>query len=213
MRTLSTVALCFCLSAAIAPAATISFVGDLRTDCDFGCDTLASDGEYAQFAAVLESFTLAAPSSAVAVTFSYGGGANGNGTIIPAGGFEPYLSLFDNAGNFLASTLFGETCPAGAGFYQGSCYDVKLDMGALAAGTYQIAISAYMNLSLAENNGPPSTLSDGFTGLGNLWEGEDLHYAFDVIIRDGGGPEIPEPSTWLLAAAGLACLRLFKPAR
>lgn len=213
MRTAGILALLFCLLIAIAPAATISYVGNLETDCDYGCDNLGTEGDYAQFAVALESFTLAAPSSVVAVSFSYGGGTNGNGALIAAGGFEPYLSLFDSAGNFLASTYFGETCPAGAALYQGFCYDVKLDMGTLAEGTYQIAISAYMNMSFAENNGPPLTLADGFTGLGNLWPGEDLHYAFDVIIRDGGGPEIPEPSTWLLAAAGLACLRLFKPAR
>ena len=30
-----------------------------------------------------------------AVTFSYGGGVNSNGTTIAQGGFEPYLSLFE----------------------------------------------------------------------------------------------------------------------
>jgi hypothetical protein len=49
-----------------------------------------------------------------AIAFSYGGGTNGNGTMVAEGGFEPYLNLFDSAGDFLASTFFGTTCPPGA---------------------------------------------------------------------------------------------------
>lgn len=190
-------------------ASTISFIGNLRdnanfTSCGSGC-TLGpgdSDGDYAQFAAVVETFNISQTSAVQAVTFSYGDGVNGEGAIISEGGFEPYLSLFDGAGNFLASTFFGTTCPAGAqvNSVSGFCYDVLLDAGVLAPGTYQIAISAFENLSFAENYGS-GLLSDGFTGLGNLADGEDLHYAFDVDVTSAA--PVPEPSTFFSTAAGL----------
>jgi len=193
-----------------ARADVISFAGDLRNDanvvsCGMGC-TLGpsnSDGDFAQWAAVVDDFTVSSTSIMEAITFSYGGGVNGNGQTIAQGGFAPYLSLFDASGNFLASTFFGTTCPAGANTntLSGECFDELLDGGTLAPGTYQIAISAFENLSLAENYGT-GTLADGFTGLGNLNPGEDLHYAFDVILTSTS--PTPEPSTGWLLVVGLA---------
>jgi hypothetical protein len=192
-----------------AKATSISYVGNLRTDanvtsCGSGC-TLGpanSDGDFAQYAAVVESFTVSQTSTVQAITFSYGGGVNGAGTTIAPGGFEPYLSLFDAGGDFLASTYFGTTCPAGANINpsSGFCYDVLLDGGVLAPGTYQIAISAYLNMSFAENLGT-GTLADGFTGLGNLFDPENLNYAFDVDLTPQA--PVPEPvSIILLGTAG-----------
>jgi len=192
------------LSAMAVRAEIISFTGNLRDDasvtaCGNGC-TLGvsnSDGEYAQYAAVIRDFTVSTTSAMQAVTFSYGGGVNGAGSTIPQGGFEPYLSLFDSGGNFLASTFFGTTCPAGANTNtdSGQCFDVLLDGGTLSTGDYQIAISAFENLSVAENSGT-GTLSDGFTGLGNLAQGEDLHFAFDIVLTNSAS--VPEPRTTLL---------------
>ncbi len=48
-------------------------------------------------------------------------------------------------------------------------------------------------MSYAENLGPPYLLSDGFTGLGNLGDGENLDYAFDVILS---AETVPEPATF-----------------
>ena len=201
------------LAASLLPAraSTISFTGDLRTDATFtscggGC-TLGpgnSDGDFAQWAAAIGDFHVGSTSTMEAITFSYGGGVNGDATVIAQGGFEPYLSLFDASGAFLASTFFGTTCPAGAQTNTNSseCFDVLLDGGTLAPGDYQIAISAFENMSFAENLGS-GTLADGFTGLGNLAPGEDLHYAFDVILTPQTSP-VPEPSSLgLLACAAL----------
>lgn len=125
----------------LANAETISFVGNLRTDanvtgCGSGCTLGPSntDGDYAQWAAVVDSFVVGTASQMRAITFSYGGGTNGAGTAIPEGGFEPYLSLFDASGNFLASTFFGTTCPAGANTntVSGQCFDELLDGGVLS---------------------------------------------------------------------------------
>lgn len=211
------------LVAAFAPSAlasTISYTGNLRSDADFtscgtGCTLGAgdTDSDYAQYAAVVESFTLSAASTVQVVSFSYGGGTNGNGTVIAEGGLEPYLSLFDQAGNFLSSTYYSVTCPAGANINtsSGECYDVLLDAGTLGAGTYQVALSAYENMSFAENYGS-GTLADGFTGIGNLMFGEDLHYAFDVNITAPTIPPspAPEPSTGSLVALALLGARLVR---
>jgi hypothetical protein len=189
----------------------LSFTGDLRTDatvigCGAGCTLgpASTDAEYAQWAAVVSDFHVGTTSAVKAITFSYGGGTNGAGTAIPEGGFEPYLSLFDSAGNFLVSTFAGTVCPSGAktNTMSGQCFDVLLDGGSLSAGDYEIAISAFENISFAENLGT-GKLADGFTGLGNLATGEDMHYAFDVILESSA--LVPEPkSLYLIALAVLA---------
>ncbi len=190
----------------------ISFTGNLRTsatftDCGSGC-TLGpanTDGEYAQWAAVAVKFVVPAASNVSALTFSYAGGINGNGAAIAQGGFEPYLSLFDSGGNFLASSGL-TSCPPGAhtNTLTGYCYDVGLIAGVLPAGTYSMTISAFENMSYAENPGG-YLLADGFTGLGNLAAGEDLHYAFDVVLASAIPPvATPEPATIaLVAMAGI----------
>ncbi len=199
-RTLVGLALMLALTGS-ATAATLSFSGDLRADANIiGCGTGCTldlgvggddDGTIAQWAGRVESFTLAGPSTGYAITFSSGGGVNGQGTAIAAGGFAPYLSLFNAAGAFLGSTYFAALIPP--------AYDVQLDFGPLSAGTYQIVISAWENMSFAENLGT-GALADGLVGLGNLFQGEDLHYAFDVVLQDA---TVPEPATILLLLGGL----------
>lgn len=192
-------------------ANTIFFSGNLRTDANVtGCGqscTLGpsdSDFDYAQFAAVVDTFTVTSTTTMTAVSYSYGGGTSQSGHTVAAGGLEPYLSLFDAAGNFLASTYLATTCPAGANTYDGNCYDVELDGGTLTAGTYYIALTAYANMSFAENYGA-GNLSDGFTGLGGLALDEDLHYAFDVILPSNTVPPpvVPEPNYVFLAGIAL----------
>jgi hypothetical protein len=197
-----------------AAAATISFTGNLKTDATFvdcgpGCQLIpanSDDTDYAQYAAVVRTFNVGTSSLMSALSFSYGGGVNGAGTSILGGGLQPYLSLFDSSGNFLASTFFGTTCPPGAvtNSTSGQCYDVLLNGGTLAPGTYRIALTAYSNLSFAENLGA-GTLADGFTGLGNLAFGEDLHYAFDVILTSAGTSPVPEPGSLALVFGALLC--------
>jgi hypothetical protein len=196
------------LLAAIGPAraGTLFFSGDLRTDGS-GCpDSCSTDSDYAQYAAVVDIFTVSTTSTMHAITFSFGGGTSGTGASVLPGGLEPYLSLFDSGGNFMTSTFDpAATCPAGANTFNGSCLDVRLDGGVLAPGTYSIALTAFENMSWAENLGDPSLhLSDGFTGLGNLAPGEDLHYAFDVVL-DSTTPA-PEPGSGMLLLMASALL-------
>lgn len=194
-------------------ANVVFFSGNLRTDatvidCGIFCTLgpLNTDGDYAQWAAFVTSFTVNTPSTMEAITYGFGGGTSLTGAIVPAGGLEPYLSLFDSGGNFLASTLFGAYCPPGAGTVGGNCFDVLLDGGLLAPGTYHIALTAFENQSLAENPGG-ATLADGFNGLGNLGVGENLDYAFDVILPTN----VPEPGGTALFLIGAAALCLCKP--
>ena len=186
-------------------AGTLFFSGNLRTDatvtdCGPMCTLGASntDGDFAQWAAFVTSFTLGSASDVQAITYGYGGGTSVTGPAVNPGGLEPYLTLFDAAGNFVASTFSGTYCPSGAQFFNGQCNDVLLDAGVLAAGTYQIALTAFSNLSFAENLGT-GTLADGFTGLGNLFDGESLDFAFDVVTTSQTAT--PEPATWLLCLA------------
>jgi hypothetical protein len=197
-------------------ANTIFFSGNLRTnatvlDCGSGC-TLGSsntDGDYAQWAAVVKTFVVNTATTMQAVTYGYGGGTSKTGAVVPAGGLEPYLSLFDSNGDFLASTFSGTTCPTGANTLAGNCFDVLLDGGLLGPGTYEIALTAFENMSFAENYGPPLKLADGFTGLGSLGTGENLNYAFDVILPSN--VSAPEPGTvaMFLLGCGTLFLRRF----
>lgn len=195
---------------------TLFYSGDLRTGsnitaCGSGCTLQAADTDatWAQWAGFSVPFTLASPFDVTAITYGFAGGTSATGAVVAAGGFEPYFSLFDASGNFLDSTYLGTTCPAGAGSVGGNCYDVKLDAGTLAAGSYTLVLTAYENMSLAENTGS-GTLADGFTGLGNLNGAENLNYAFDLNLPNpvptgGGGepPLIPEPPSWSLLLTGL----------
>ena len=137
--------------------------------------------------------------------FGWGGGTSATGAAVAGGGLEPYLSLFDSAGNFLASS-FNSGCPPGGNFIGPDCFDVQFDAGILAPGNYQLALTAWQNLSFAENLGS-GTLADGFTGLGNLGFTENLNYAFDLNIQ-----EAPEPGTagLLLIGACSGALRIIE---
>jgi hypothetical protein len=118
---------------------------------------------------VLYSFTLA---TATSVHFT---AAGADVALI-----DPYLSIFSGLG---ASASF-LTSYSGAAF--GDSIDVTQNLN---AGNHMVALSAFLNLSFAENLGF-GTLGDGFTGLGNFTGG--THY--DLTIDTGIAP-VPEPSS------------------
>jgi hypothetical protein len=213
--------LLFSVALAVPVRAEVLFYsGNLRSNANItGCGPSCtldpindSDATYAQWAAFSVSFLLNHPFDVTAVTYSYGGGASLTGPIVAAGGFEPYFSLFDGSGNFLASTYLGVTCPPGANTFNGFCYDVKLDAGVLPAGSYTLVLSEYTNILLAENLGSPYKLADGMTGLGNLNGTENLKFAFDLILP-ASTTAAPEPASGELLLMGIALVAVARPRR
>jgi len=134
---------------------------------------------------VLYPFTLSAPGTVTIQSWGYGGssgapgGTNAAGAVIGGGGFDPYVSLFSATGptaTFLASNDDG-LCPPGT-IADALCGDSTLTTGVLPAGSYTLAISAFLNMSLAENLGS-GTLGDGFVGLGSFGTRTNS-YAVDI---------------------------------
>jgi len=98
-----------------------------------------------------------------------------------------------------------------AATFNANCFDVELNCGLLAASSYTIVISAFENISLAENVGT-GTLTDGFSGLGNLNGAENLNYAFDLNLS----PTIastPEPTAGIMLLTGIALIAARFPHR
>src|SRR4051794_23762944 len=47
------------------------------------------------------NFSILDPADVTLRTLSYGGGTSANGNVITPGGFDPIITLFDDAGNFI----------------------------------------------------------------------------------------------------------------
>jgi hypothetical protein len=102
-------------------------------------------------------FTLDEPSTVTAITYSYAGGTQADGNAVPAGGFDPMLTLFSEAGLKLADNDDGIGAPFDPN--TGDAFDAELSV-VLAAGAYVLALTQYDNFSLGD-------LADGFAESGN----------------------------------------------
>jgi hypothetical protein len=153
-------------------------------------------------------FTLAGTDLQVQ-SYGYGGtanapgGVNAAGSVIPSGGFDPYLSLFKGMGSsatFLASNDDG-LCPPGAP--APACADPTLLLSGLTAGPYVLALTVFDNFSFAENLGS-GTLGDGFIGLGDYFDQasgtvRSSNFALDIGSTGAITPTpIPEPGALVL---------------
>jgi hypothetical protein len=142
-------------------------------------------------------------------TFGYGGtgnmpgGTNATGFVIPAGGFDPIIALYNGAiggGGTLvgldddqASSPFGATpCGPGSGVASPNCRDSRLVFNNLPTGTYTLAMSVFPNFPGANENTPYAGGLSDFAGRTN-------HYAVDVVA-------IPEPVPAVLVGSGLLAL-------
>jgi hypothetical protein len=167
---------------------------------------------------LLYAFTLSAPSTLTIQSYGYGGassapgGRNAAGSVILAGGFDTYVSLFSGTGagaTFLASNDDG-VCPPGNSVP--ACHDSTLVMPSLAAGSYTLALSVFDNFSFAENFGS-GTLGDGFIGLGDYFDASSgtvrtSNYAVDLSASSLVVAAVPEPAAWPMETAGLVALLL-----
>jgi len=108
------------------------------------------------------------------------------------GGVDPYFTLFTGSGptaTFLDSNNAQATTTGGDFTWTGS----------LGAGTYEIALGSFENLSFAENLGS-GTLGDGFIFLGDPNSLGSGAYALAVTAS------VPEPTTAWLLGVGMAAL-------
>jgi hypothetical protein len=156
-----------------ASAASISLQGTLALSAGAANNTAAY------------TFFVSAASTVTIQSYGYGGsgsapgGTNLVGTVIPAGGFDPYISVFTGAGplaTFLASNDDGSCRPGTSS--AGLCGDSALSLS-FGPGTYTLVVEAFDNMSLAENLGS-GTLGDGFTGLGNFDPLRTNNFAIDI---------------------------------
>jgi hypothetical protein len=161
------IAIAFALAALLAPRAKAdSYTGTLSTPED----------TYSLVFKVLGTSN----ENVTAQSWSFGGGTNAAGTLIPAGGFDPFLGLFsgtgssaslvtDAMGNPIASSddlsnysSFMGCAPAATINLDGTiCGDVTLS-ASLAPGTYTLLLSDAAYISNAANDGS-GTIGDGFT--------------------------------------------------
>ena len=175
------------VSAGPVAASPISVAGDFTS---LGLDP--------QFDPFLYLFRVKSVSDVTIKTWGYGGGTNAAGQVIPAGGFDPIVSLFSGAGD---GALFldrnDDECP--------TCPDSTLAMPGRLPGYYTLALTPFQNNPWAYiDPGTYSTLGDGFNGLGALTDQNDdvrtAAFAFDIT---GDVEPMPEPSTLLLVGGGL----------
>lgn len=185
------------LASSLASAANFSFTGSFAAD-----DSVQ-----------LFSFTLASTDTVTLRTYSYAGGINGAGIVVPRGGFDPILSLFDNAGVLINENDDGfsnvPTDPV-----TGQQFDSYL-FTKLAAGTYTVSITQFDNFA----NGP--SLSNGFirTGSSNFTsefvcsngrfcditgDNRNPNWAFDVQgVTSATVVSTPEPGMAALVGVGM----------
>ena len=164
-------ALCMLQSVSVM-ADDFSFTGNLSNDDDV------------QFF----DFTVGVTSTVTMRTYSYAGGTNADGDVIPAGGFDPILALFDASENLIDQNDDGDGVPTDP--VSGNAWDTLLEVE-LAPGDYTVAVSQYANFAI----GP--TLSDGFDGSGTSGFVDDdgntrtSFWAFDVLNVTGA--EVVDP--------------------
>ncbi len=188
------IALLLCSSQAVSADATLanfSFTGSFSNDSDV------------QFF----DFLLSADSSTVLIdTLSLNGGTNGVGEVITGGGFNPYLSLWDQStGNWVFDTKAKNTADEAV-----ISSTVSYSYGTLLAGNYILALSQFDNVAAGTNlsegfaadlgltsfaGSPPFTLNGG---------GGSGHWAVDIQNVDSASiSAVPLPGAFGFMVSGL----------
>lgn len=170
------------------------------------------------------NFNVGALSSVTLRTWSYAGGTNAAGTVIPRGGFDPILAVFNSLGVRIGQNDDGGAAYVPADSVTGRYYDTYLNVS-LNPGSYRVSVMQYNNFSgvnlsdgFVRDGQPNFTLSLPNTPVGStgfFWDAtgnqRDGHWAFDILNVQGADiGTVPEPSTFLLVAAGLAGAALLR---
>jgi hypothetical protein len=130
-------------------------------------------------------------------SFGYGGRTNAAGALIPAGGFDTYVSIFNGWGP--AATFLGSNDDGCLG-----CPDSAITTSPLTVGNYTVVLSVFDNFSFAENLGT-GTLGDGFIGLGSYFSGGSFRtsdYAIDIEFAT----PVPEPRAGAVVLLGIIAI-------
>lgn len=192
-------------TAAPAVATNFSFTGTFQEDDDVQ----------------LFPFTTTGSSNIVLRAYSYAGGTNAAGQVIPRGGFDTILALFDGSGNLINQNDDGGPINVGTDPLTGRAWDTYLSLPLLPAGSYTASITQYDNFAIGPNlsNGFAEQGNGNFTGPFTGHPGGSFYdvsgvptfnqrtnfWAFDVL---GATTATPEPGSVVLAgmAAGALCL-------
>jgi hypothetical protein len=176
----ATLALAATLAGATTYAGNLGDAGNAAlVGSDLGAPDFTDENAIANNVALYTFTTLAGTVSIVSTGFA-------------GGGVDPYFTLFSGSG--ATATLFDSN------YVQATSTGGDFTWtGTLAAGTYEIALGSFENMSYAENPGG-YTLGDGFSGLGDPNSLHDGSYALNLTTQ------VPEPSEALLLAVGLAAL-------
>jgi hypothetical protein len=185
-----------------ANAANFSFTG-----------SFTGDGDVQLF-----NFSVGATSSVTLLTTSYAGGTNAAGTVIPRGGFDPILALFNSSGVLInQNDDGGSNVPADS--VTGAHFDTFLQ-SPLAPGNYTVSVMQYNNFAVGPN------LSNGFSASGATFtsifgcsngsfcdvttDNRTNQWAFDILNVDSGEQvsAVPLPAALPLFATGLGALGL-----
>jgi hypothetical protein len=191
------------LCAAQAFGASFSFTGVFSTD-----------DQLQQF-----NFKLSSTATVTLHTWSYAGGTNQAGMVISRGGFDPWLSLYLQAGDELYSVDNGTCMDVGTDSVTGACRDSFISQSLIGPGLYTFILSQSNN----EPNG--QQLKYGFTKTGqqtftssfgcsdgsfcdstgdnrtNKWAVDLLNVTSATML-----PPVPEPGTLVLLAGGMAVI-------
>jgi hypothetical protein len=162
-----------------ASAANFSFTGNFTRDDDvqvFG-------------------FSVGTTSTVTLRTWSYAGGTNSQGAVIPQGGFDPILALFDGSGNNIGENDDGGCGNVAQDAETGSCWDTYLQTS-LTPGNYSVSVMQYDNFAgstlaagfdrqgdgnFTAGNGCPDNQSQFNDVTGRAGCGRNANWAFDII--------------------------------
>jgi len=202
---LATILSLFSFMAATARADTVSYTGSLLSPED------STSGQIVITVPVAGTVDLQ--------TWSFGGGTNAAGTLIPAGGFDPFVGVFQGTGDsalFINGTSdvlggFAGCPPAGEVNIGGLvCGDITMDLS-LAAGTYTVLLTDgnYIPNAVFETAG---VLGDGFTDFtGGVFQTcnvvgstttcatDTANWALDITTPSGVAA-VPEPGALPVSA-------------
>ena len=155
------------------------------------------------------NFSILDPVSVTLRTLSYGGGTNANGNVIASGGFDPIITLFDDAGNFITENDDDDDNVLNGALpdpVTGEASDSFLTI-ALLAGNYTVAVTQYANFFDSLTNQFRGSETSGF--VDDTGTTRTSFFAFDILNVDSAsavsqpGGTIPEPGSAVLFGSGL----------